>query len=162
VVETIRAANRAYYAPGFQGLTGFVFTGMRAAGLGAKEPMDFEAGLTRAASLVTSLMAGRDTSEAARGDLFLAYRSTFDGHLVPYRVYLPTSYTASRKYPLVVLLHGAGGDETDFVEAYRGLWPKLAEERGYILASVNGRGPLSGYSKESGGEQDVLDVMEIV
>jgi predicted esterase len=162
VIETIGAAHRTYYAPGFQGLTGFVFTGMRAAGLGSKEPMDFEAGLTRAASLTTSLFAGRDTSEAARGDLFLAYRSSFDGHLVPYRVYLPTGYSSSKTYPLVVLLHGAGGDETDFVEAYRGLWPKLAEERGYILASVNGRGPLSGYSKESGGEQDVLDVMEMV
>jgi predicted esterase len=162
VIETIGAAHRTYYAPGFQGLTGFVFTGMRAAGLGSKEPMDFEAGLTRAASLTTSLFAGRDPSEAARGDLFLAYRSTFDGHLVPYRVFLPSGYSASKKYPLVVLLHGAGGDETDFVEAYRGLWPKLAEERGYILASVNGRGPLSGYTKESGGEQDVLDVMEIV
>jgi predicted esterase len=162
VIETLRVAHRTYYAPGFQGLTGFVFTGMRAAGLGAKEPMDFEAGLTRATLLATTLKEGHDPTATARGDLFLAYRSSFDGHLVPYRVYLPTSYSSSKKYPLVVLLHGAGGDETDFIEAYRGLWPKLAEERGYILASVNGRGPLSGYSKESGGEQDVLDVMEMV
>jgi predicted esterase len=162
VVETIRASHRMYKAPGFQELTGFVFTGMRAAGLGAKEPMDFEAGLTRATLLATSLKEGHDPTATAKGDLFLAYRSTFDAHLVPYRVYLPTSYTASKKYPLVVLLHGAGGDETDFIEAYRALWPKLAEERGYILASVNGRGPLSGYTKESGGEQDVLDVMEMV
>ena len=92
----------------------------------------------------------------------MAYRSTFDGKVVPYRLYIPTNYDRSKKYPLVVLLHGAGGDETDFIEAYEGQWPKLAEQRGYILASVTGRGPLSGYSKESGGEQDVLDVMELV
>jgi predicted esterase len=162
VIETIQIAHRTYYAPGFQGLTGFVFTSMRAAGLGAKEPMDFEAGLTRATLFATSLKEGLDPTAKATGDLFLAYRSTFDGSMVPYRVYLPTSYSPSKKYPLVVLLHGAGGDETDFIEAYRGQWPKLAEERGYILASVNGRGPLSGYSTESGGEQDVLDVMQMV
>jgi predicted peptidase len=126
------------------------------------EGLDFEAGLTRATLLATSAKEGQDTLRSAHGDLALAYRSTFDGQLVPYRVYVPTNYDASKKYPLVVLLHGAGGSETDFVEAYQKLWPKFAEERGYILASVNGRGPTSGYSKESGGEQDVFDVTDLV
>lgn len=161
-LESIETAHDSYYAPGFQGLTGFIFTRMRGAGLGLKEPMDFEAGLARATLLATSLKEGQDPTATATGDLFLAYRSSFDGKLVPYRVYVPTSYSPSKKYPLVVLLHGAGGDETDFVEAYGGQWPKLAEQHGYILASVTGRGPLSGYSKASGGEQDVLDVMELV
>ena len=169
VLESLKTAHVSYYAPGFQGLTGFVFTGMRAAGLGTKEAMDYESNLTYATTLSGDELAfemglspSHDPLADKHGDLKLAYRSTFDGHLVPYRVYLPTNYTASKKYPLVVLLHGAGGDETDFIEAYRALWPKLAEERGYILASVNGRGPLSGYTKESGGEQDVLDVTEMV
>ncbi len=151
-LETVKAAHAMYYAPGFQGLTGYVFTGMRASGLGLKEAFDYEAGLARAAKMEVP----------DRGDLFLSYRSTFDGKLVPYRVYVPASYDRSKKYPLVMLLHGAGGDETDFMEAYQGLWPKMAEQHGFILASVTGRGPLSGYSKESGGEQDVLDVMELV
>jgi poly(3-hydroxybutyrate) depolymerase len=162
VLEEIGAAHAGYHAAGFQNLTGYVFTGMRAAGLGLDEPLDFEAGLTRATLLATSAREGQDTLATARGDLALAYRSTFDGKLVPYRVYVPTNYDKSKKYPLVVLLHGAGGSETDFVEAYQKLWPKLAEERGYILASVNGRGPVSGYSKESGGEQDVFDVTDLV
>lgn len=162
VLERIEAAHESYYAPGFQGLTGYVFTGMRAAGLGLKEPMDFEAGLTRATLLATTLKEGRDPLETARGDLYMAYRSSFDGKVVPYRVYVPASYSPSKKYPLVVLLHGAGGDETDFFEGYGGQWPKLAEQRGYILASVTGRGPLGGYTKESGGEQDVMDVMDLV
>ncbi|MBZ5602378.1 MAG: alpha/beta fold hydrolase [Acidobacteriia bacterium] len=151
-LETVKAAHAMYYAPGFQGLAGYVFTGMRASGLGLKEAFDYEAGLARATKI----------PPPDRGDLFMAYRSPFDGKLVPYRVYVPTTYDKSKKYPLVVLLHGAGGDETDFMDAYQGQWPKLAEQRGYILASVTGRGPLSGYSKESGGEQDVLDVMALV
>lgn len=162
VLETIELAHQGYHAAGFQNLTGYVFTGMRAAGLGLAEPLDFEAGLTRATLLATNAKEGQDTLADARGDLSLAYRSSFDGKLVPYRVYVPTTYDKSKKYPLVVLLHGAGGSETDFVEAYEKLWPKLAEQRGYILASVNGRGPVSGYSKVSGGEQDVFDVTDLV
>jgi predicted esterase len=162
VLDAIQLARQSYHAAGFQNLTGYVFTGMRASGLGLAEGLDFEAGLTRATLLATSAKEGQDTLRTAHGDLALAYRSTFDGQLVPYRVYVPTNYDASKKYPLVVLLHGAGGSETDFVEAYQKLWPKFAEERGYILASVNGRGPTSGYSKESGGEQDVFDVTDLV
>ena len=124
--------------------------------------MDFDAALTRATTLVTALKEGQDPLATARGDIAMAYRSGFDGKLVPYRIYVPTNYDKSKKYPLVVLLHGAGGDETNFVEAYNGLWPKLAEQRGYILASVNGRGPLSGYRRDTGGEQDVLDVLDLM
>jgi len=162
ILETVTLAHRTYYGTGFQNLAGYVFTGMRAAGLGNTEPMDFDAALTRATRLATSLKEGQDPLANATGDIGMAYRSTFDGKLVPYRLYVPTTYNKSRKYPLVVLLHGAGGDETNFIEAYQQRWPKLAEERGYILASVNGRGPLSGYRKENGGEQDVLDVMALV
>ena len=162
ILETARLAHQTYYGTGFQNLTGYVFTRMRAGGLGATEPLDFDAALNRAALLTAALKEGQDPLANARGDIHLAYRSGFDGKLVPYRVYVPTTYDKSKKYPLVVLLHGAGGDETNFIESYRGLWPKLAEERGYILASVNGRGPLSGYRKETGGEQDVLDVLDLV
>lgn len=162
ILETVTLAHRTYYGTGFQNLTGYVFTGMRAAGLGDAEPMDFDAALTRATQLATALKEGQDPLAKATGDIGMAYRSTFDGKLVPYRLYVPSTYDKSRTYPLVVLLHGAGGDETNFIEAYQQKWPKLAEERGYILASVNGRGPLSGYRKETGGEQDVIDVLELV
>jgi predicted esterase len=162
LLDTIQVAHQTYYGTGFQNLTGYVFTGMRAVGLGMSEPLDFDAALNRATMLATALKEGQDPFAKATGDLTMAYRSSFDGALVPYRVYLPTNYTSSKKYPLVVLLHGAGGDETNFVESYGRIWPKLAEERGYVLASVNGRGPLSGYAKANGGEQDVLDVMDLV
>ncbi len=162
VFETIQVARASYYGTGFQNLTGYVFTGMRAAGLGSAEAMQFDAALTRATGWATALKEGQDPLATERGDLALAYRSGFDGKLVPYRVFLPASYDKSKKYPLVVLLHGAGGDETNFLEAYNGLWPKLAEQRGYILASVNGRGPVSGYAKNNGGEQDVFDVLALM
>jgi poly(3-hydroxybutyrate) depolymerase len=162
VLETIRTAHQTYFGTGFQNLVGYVFTGMRASGLGLKEPLDFDGELRRATYLAEQLEQQKDPFAGATGDLRMVYRSTFDGRLVPYRVYIPTTYDASRKYPLIVLLHGAGGDESDFLEGYGGEFPKLAEAHGYILASVSGRGPVTGYAKASGSEQDVIDVMEIV
>ncbi len=162
ILETVQLARHTYYGTGFQTLTGYVFTSMRAAGLGAKDPVDFPASLEHATRLAAALKDGGDPTLDARGSLALAYRSDFDGKLLPYRVYVPKNYDRAQKYPLVVLLHGAGGDEGNFLDDYQQMWPKLAEEHGYLLASVNGRGPLSGYAKENGAEQDVLDVLGIM
>jgi len=162
VLETVETARRSYYGTGFQNLAGFIFTGVRGAGLGLKEPMDFDASLVRAEQWATALATGRDPLVSVTGDLHLAYRSTFDGRLTPYRVYLPSSYQPAQRHPLLILLHGAGGDESDFLEGYAGRWPKAAEEHGYVLASVSARGPVTGYVKANGSEQDVLDVLDLV
>jgi poly(3-hydroxybutyrate) depolymerase len=162
VLETVQTARQTYFGTGFQNLTGYIFTGMRGSGLGLKEPLDFDGELRRAARLAEMMEQHKDPFAGATGDMRLAYRSTFDGKLVPYRVYLPSKYDASQKYPLIVLLHGAGGDESDFLEGYSGQFPKLAEAHGYILASVSGRGPVTGYAKANGSEQDVIDVADIV
>ena len=162
ILETVQLARHTYYGTGFQTLTGYIFTGVRASGLGAKDPVDFPNTLDQATRIAAALKDGSDPMLEARGSLALAYRSDFDGALLPYRVYVPKSYDRAKKYPLVVLLHGAGGDEGNFLDDYSQLWPKLAEEHGYLLASVNGRGPLSGYAKENGAEQDVMDVLGIM
>jgi len=162
VLDSVRQAQAGYLGGPFQNLIGFLHTGFRANGLSASEVMDFDAELTRATNLLASLKENPRALESLRGDIRLAYRSSFDGKLVPYRIYVPTTYDKSKKYPLIMLLHGAGGDENNFLDRYQGLWPKLAEERGYIIAAANGRGPVSGYTRESGGEQDVMDVIALV
>ena len=97
------------------------------------------------------------------GDRLLAYRSGVDQTLQPFRLYVPRPYTPSRKYPLIVTLHGASGNESTQFDAYRdpqtgeSVATKLAQERGYIMASPNGRGPFGGYRGNS--EKDVLDVL---
>jgi predicted esterase len=162
VLDSARQAQSGYLGGPFQNLIGYLHTGFRANGLSASEVMDFDAELTRATNLLASLKENPRALETVRGDIRLAYRSSFDGKLVPYRIYVPSSYDKSKKYPLIMLLHGAGGDENNFLDRYQGLWPKLAEERGYIIAAANGRGPVSGYTKESGTEQDVMDVIALV
>lgn len=162
VLETSRLAHQSYLGGSFQNLAGYIHTLYRATGFALMEVMDFDAELERAAKLAATLKESRDPLDNARGDMRLAYRSSFDGRLVPYRLFIPSTYDKSKTYPMIVLLHGAGGDENNFFDRYEGLWPKLAEERGYIIAAVNGRGPVSGYAKENGAEQDVLDVTSLV
>jgi predicted esterase len=162
LLDTIRLAQLSYLGGAFQNLTGYLHTVYRARGFALSEAMDFDAALDTASKLATALNEGRDPLAGATGDLRLAYRTTFDGKLVPYRVYVPTNYDKSKRYPMITLLHGAGGDENNFFDRYEGRWPKLAEERGYIVVAVNGRGPLSGYQKTNGAERDVLDVTELV
>jgi predicted esterase len=161
-VDTIRLAQLSYLGGAFQNLTGYLHTAYRSRGFALAEMMDFDAALDNATKLAGALKEGRDPLDGATGDLRLAYRSTFDGKLVPYRVYIPSRYDKSKAYPLITLLHGAGGDENNFFDRYEGRWPKLAEERGYIIVAANGRGPLSGYQKANGAERDVLDVTALV
>ena len=162
VVETVALARNTYLCGGFQDLTGFLYANFRAAGLGLDEAMDYQAELDNATERAAALKEGRDPLASATGDLHLAYRSSFDGRLVPYRIFIPSNYDKAKKYPLAVLLHGAGADENSFAVGYQKVFLKLAEQRGYILAAVNGRGFVSGYAKANGGEQDVLDVTALM
>jgi len=162
VLEATRKAESGYLGGPFQNLIAYLHTGYIARGLSASESMDFDAELTRATKLATALMENRNALETLRGDNRLAYRSSFDGKLMPYRMYIPSNYDKSKKYPFIMLLHGAGGDENNFLDRYQGMWPKLAEERDYIIAAANGRGPLGGYARENGSEQDVMDVIALM
>ena len=162
VFEATRQAQNGYLGGPFQNLIAYLHTGYIARGLSASEVMDFDAELTRSTKLANTLKENRDALETLRGDNRLAYRSSFDGQLVPYRIYVPSNYDKSKKYPLIMLLHGAGGDENNFLDRYEGMWPKLAEERGYVIVAANGRGPLGGYLKENGSEADVMDVIALV
>lgn len=124
-----------------------------------------ERDLALAEWLSKELMAGRNPLGAGKGDLRLAYRSPVDQSLQPFRLFLPPGYDAAKKWPLLVVLHDAGGDEGSYFRQ-SGAAPggsrllELAAERGYVVAAPLGRGPLGYYSNAS--RQDVLDVLERV
>lgn len=99
----------------------------------------------------------------------LTFFSEVDDTEQPYAIYLPDNFDSSKKYPLVVSLHGAGSNhrlnlrrvfgksnapgETD-VEASR-YFPEW-EDVDYIVASPFARGTM-GY--QGVAEKDVLDVL---
>lgn len=121
----------------------------------AGDPFELKSDLPLAERLVAAALAGRDPFEGLTGDLRLAYRSDVDQSLQPYRVYVPKR--PARR--LLVTLHGVSGDENTYFGPFTGgLLEKLAVERGFVVASPNGRGPTGGYVGAS--RKDVYDVRE--
>ena len=109
-------------------------------------------------AILGALDAGKDPFAGKRGDGRRAYRSAVDDTLQPYRLFIPESYDASKPAPLLVALHGMGGDENSMFDSYgSGLLKREAERVGFIVACPKGRDPASMYRGTA--EKDVLDVM---
>lgn len=130
------------------------------------EPFDITKDLGAAEQMASALLAGRNPLESVTGDLRLAYRSKVDNTLQPFRVFVPKGFDPRRRYPLIVALHGASGDENTYMDRYVvrktgvNVFQSLAQDHGYFLATPNGRGAFGMY--EGAAERDVLDVLERV
>jgi pimeloyl-ACP methyl ester carboxylesterase len=108
--------------------------------------------------MLDALEQGTDPVRQGHGDMHLAYRSKLDGTLQPYRLFIPSTYDSKKDVPLVVVLHGMGGDENTIFEAYRSTaLQQLAEHFGYLIVCPKGRETTSMY--RGAAEQDVMDVL---
>ncbi len=85
-----------------------------------------------------------DSSFQAKGNLKRSYFFAEAGQKMPYRLYVPTNYQAG-KTPLIVLLHGGGGNENSLVERNNKISLLLAEKYGFIILSPLGFSPLGAY-----------------
>jgi predicted esterase len=122
------------------------------------ERIDMKAAIGAASTALDNIEKGADPLRERRGDIQWAYRSAVDGSVQPFRFYIPTKYDANKKWPMIVALHGMGGDENSFFAGYdNGEIRRFAEERGYIVVCPKGRGPYSMYMSSS--ERDVIDVI---
>lgn len=122
------------------------------------ERTDLRGALARASERLAAIEKELNPLHSTTGDIHWAYRSKVDDTLQPYRMFIPTGYDKKKKWPLVVALHGMGGDENSFFSAYNnGEMKKYAEQRGYLIVCPKGRGPTSMYLASA--ETDVLDVI---
>ncbi|MCY2958619.1 MAG: alpha/beta fold hydrolase [Planctomycetota bacterium] len=81
---------------------------------------------------VAELELGRDPYRRRPGELWRVVR-TGDGVDLPVRVFAPEAACGETRVPLVVALHGAGGDENMFLTAYGiGRLRDLAREHGFV------------------------------
>ena len=90
--------------------------------------------------------------EAKRGNFLAAYRSRLDGTLQPYSLSVPEDYDPSRKYPLIILLHGHG-----WYQPFQG-HPTLTGP-GVFYVGPHGRGSMD-YMFVA--EEDLLEVIRDV
>jgi predicted peptidase len=99
---------------------------------------DPERDLAAAETVLTAVKARKDPFAGRTGDFKRHYLLDGANEIMPYRIYVPTSYTGARAFPLIVALHGLGGTEDSFFDNYDRTLPPLAERHGYIVATPLG------------------------
>ena len=122
--------------------------------------IDFDKEILDASHELAELNLGHDPYAERKGDFRRAYLSAVDKSLQPYRIYVPTGYSNTKPFPLVIALHGMGGDENSIFEYGNGAFKQEAEKHGYIVVCPKGRKPASMYLGDA--QKDVLDVLEAV
>jgi poly(3-hydroxybutyrate) depolymerase len=94
--------------------------------------------IASAEAIAESARGGRNPFAGRTGDFERHYLFESAGEIMPYRVYVPTTYDARTPTPLVIALHGLGATEDSFFDSYARLPPKLAEQHGFLLAAPLG------------------------
>lgn len=102
-------------------------------------------------SAIRHLQAGRDPIQTQTGISRRAYRSSFDGELVPYSLRIPNLYSSEKSYPLIVYLHGSGEDD-------QGQLTKFSFPDDYFVLAVNGRGVSNAYGTKA-AQEDIKDAV---
>lgn len=144
---------------------------------GRIELADFNVGVevTKAETIVAEARGGRDPFKGRTGDFERHYLLQGANEIMPYRVYVPKAYSSSKATPLVIALHGLGGNEDGFFDNYDRLPPQLSEQHGFLLAAPLGfrrdafygsglMGANDAASRRRGeySEKDVLEVLRLM
>ena len=131
--------------------------------------------IVKAEAILASAKGGKDPFKGRTGDFERHYLLQGANEVMPYRVYVPKGYAASKGTPLVIALHGLGANEDSFFDSYSQLPPQLAEKHGFLMAAPLGYRPDGFYgSTMMGGtdaasrrrveysEKDVLEVLRLM
>lgn len=127
----------------------------------------------RAAAFMHEAQRGYDPMPRQRGLITLrGYRSRITENRQGYSIYLPPDYDASKRYPLMVVLHGGSanghlflgvvlGNNMNWKEYDKHLWDELEPrwKPDWIVVAPDGFGQVMWRWM---GEQDVLDVIDDV
>jgi predicted peptidase len=88
----------------------------------------------------------KDPQYQAKGDQKRTYKFPGTDEEIPYHLYVPMKWTPTAKLPLVIVLHGGSSLADVPFQRGDGALGKVAEERGYIVASVTGYKPNAGWN----------------
>jgi predicted esterase len=142
---------------------------------GRVELQDFNVGdeIARAEAILAAAKGNKDPFKGRTGDFERHYLLEGANEIMPYRVYVPKAYAASKATPLVIALHGLGANEDSFFDSYSKLPPQLAEKHGFLLAAplgyrrdgfygsnLMGVGDAASRRRGEYSEKDVLEVLQ--
>jgi len=119
---------------------------------------DLRAFISQTRETIARLDKGQPPYEGRTGDLRRAFFSESTGRLEPYRIYIPTSYGKNSNLPILMTLHGGGGDENYFPDLKNGELQSIMDKRGYIMVSPKAT---SWYDNRE-GQADLKQLMDTV
>jgi poly(3-hydroxybutyrate) depolymerase len=96
-------------------------------------------------ALAKSMAKPGSSGWRAKGDQHRTYRFPGTEMDLGYRVYVPTTWDSRSKLPLVLMLHGAGSNESRYLDMNGKQLLTLAEQHGYLLVSPLGWSPMGAY-----------------
>ena len=105
--------------------------------------------------MLNSVDRGIDPFLLKPGFISKGYQSKVDNSFQPYMVYLPENYDKTKKYPLMIFLHGSASDETT-IQRSKQLIPK-----NYIAVAPFGREKSGGFTNEH-AQDDITEVITAV
>jgi predicted esterase len=128
-----------------------------------------------AEGVAAAAKAGKDPFKNRTGDFERHHVLAGADEVMPYRVYVPKNYSASKATPLVIALHGLGANEDSFFDSYQRLPPQLAEQHGLLMAAplgyrvdgfygsrVMGGSDIAAQRRGEYSEKDVLEVLRLM
>jgi predicted esterase len=99
---------------------------------------------------------GEDVYQYKTGIVRRAFLSTLDNTLQPYTVRIPDDFDRTRKYPLLVFLHGSDRDDRELAKV-----TQFLSGRDFIQIAPFGRGTLNAFTKDN-AQTDIKEALEDV
>lgn len=85
---------------------------------------------------ISAIEASKDPYKGRTGDYWRTFGGGDQDKPIPCRVYAPEQVVGEKPMPLVIALHGAGGDENMFFSGYgAGMIKRLADQQGFLVVS---------------------------
>jgi len=109
--------------------------------------IDPEAQIRESQELAKKLANPASPQWQSKGDQKRSYIFPGTNAEIRYRIVVPTTWDGKAKLPMAVMLHGAGGNESSYLDQSNKLLPRLAEEHGYLLVSPMGYSSMGAYGQ---------------
>ncbi|MEP6917414.1 MAG: dienelactone hydrolase family protein [Acidobacteriota bacterium] len=107
---------------------------------------DFAAGLKKSAALLAVLERGKDPVWRGGGETVRHYYMREADEILPYHVFVPSTWNGKSTLPLVFILHGNSRDQDFYFDRDGRIIPRTAEKHGYMVVAPLGYAPNAGYN----------------